>query len=124
MREGHKQTFARHLRKNMTDAEGAMWHVLRNRSLAGCKFRRQHPIGRYIVDFACIERRLVVELDGGQHADCAADGERTSIIEASGYRVLRFWNNDALTAPDAVLPVIFAALEQDSLSPMTEPQTP
>ena len=115
MREGQKQTFARYLRKNMTDAERAMWRVLRNRTLAGCKFLRQYPIARYIVDCACIKRRLVIELNGGQHADSDTDSERTSVIEAFGYRVLGFWNNNVLTSPDAVLSVIFAALEPDSL---------
>ena len=110
MRERQKTRFARHLRQNMTDAEASLWHHLRNRALMGCKFRRQHPVGPYIVDFACIERKLVVELDGGQHVDNPADAVRTRWIEASGYRVLRFWNNDALVQQQVVLAVIFEAL--------------
>lgn len=81
----------------------------------GCKFRRQHPIGPYIVDFACIGRKLVIELDGGQHADSASDLARTCWIQANGYRVLRFWNNDALSQQQVVLAVIFEALESPGL---------
>jgi hypothetical protein len=76
MREGRKTGFARHLRRTMTDAERSIWHHLRNRAFMGCKFRRQHPIGAYVVDFVCLERRLVVELDGGQHAGDAGDEGR------------------------------------------------
>ena len=111
MRERQKTGFARHLRHTLTDAEASLWHHLRNRALAGCKFRRQHPMGPYIVDFVCIERKLVVELDGSQHADCPADSMRTGWIEANGYRVLRFWNNDALCQQQVVLAVILEALE-------------
>ena len=111
MRERQKTQFARYLRKNMTNAEASLWHHLRNRALMGCKFRRQHPVGPYIVDFACIERKLVVELDGGQHVDAPADAARTRWIEANGYRVLRFWNNDALVQQQVVLAVIFEALD-------------
>ena len=77
----------------------------------GCKFRRQHPIGPYIVDFACVERKLVIELDGSQHAGSASDSARTRWIQANGYRVLRFWNNDALRQQQVVLTVILEALE-------------
>src|SRR3546814_7433456 len=76
MRTAHKTEFARHLRRTMTDAEREIWHHLRNRALMGHKFRRQYPVGPYIVDFACPARRLVVELDGGQH-DEAVDAPRT-----------------------------------------------
>ena len=110
MREGQKTRFARHLRRGMTDAERSLWHHLRNRALMGCKFRRQHPIGAYIADFACIERKLVVELDGGQHADDARDGARSRALQAAGYRVLRFWDNDALARQQVVLAVIHEAL--------------
>lgn len=109
MRERQKIHFARRLRREMTDAEASLWYHLRNRALMGCKFRRQHPIGPYIVDFACVERKLVVELDGSQRAD--SDSARTSWIQANGYRVLRFWNNDALRQQQVVLAVILEALE-------------
>lgn len=111
MRERQKIHFARRLRREMTDAEASLWYHLRNRALLGCKFRRQHPIGPYIVDFACIERKLVVELDGGQHVDNPDDSARTRWIQANGYRVLRFWNNDALRQQQVVLAVILEALE-------------
>jgi len=111
MRNGHKTGFARHLRRNMTDAEREIWHHLRNRAFMGYKFRRQHPVGPYIVDFACPARRLVVELDGGQH-DAAVDAERTRYLERCGYRLLRFWNNDVFKQQDAVLAAIFVALSQ------------
>ena len=111
MRERQKTRFARQLRRQMTDAEASLWHHLRNRTLMGCKFRRQHPIGPYIVDFACIERKLVVELDGGQHVDNLDDSARTRWIQANGYRVLRFWNNDALRQQQVVLAVILEVLE-------------
>ena len=110
MRERQKIQFARHLRRTMTHAEASLWHHLRNRALMGCKFRRQHPMGPYIVDFACLERKLVVELDGSQH-NGAEDASRTRDIEAMGYRVLRFWNNDALIQQQVVLAVIFEALD-------------
>lgn len=115
MRERQKTRFARHLRRHMTDAEASLWHHLRNRTLMGCKFRRQHPIGPYIVDFACIERQLVIELDGSQHAGSASDFARTSWIQENGYRVLRFWNNDPLRQQQVVLAVILEALESAGL---------
>lgn len=110
MRQGQKRDFARRLRCDMTDAEQAIWRRLRARELAGWKFRRQHPIGAYIVDFICLEAGLAVELDGGQHAGSAGDAIRTEFLQAAGVQVLRFWNNDVLTQTDAVLAVIFDAL--------------
>ena len=99
---------ARRLRNNPTDAERLLWLQLRRRNLGGFKFRRQHPMEGYIVDFASFDAKLVIELDGGQHADAVAyDMERTRRIEAKGYRVLRFWNNDVLTNFESVLDVIF-----------------
>jgi very-short-patch-repair endonuclease len=86
----------------MTDAERRLWSLLRGRQLNGCKFRRQHPVGRYILDFACIERRLAVEVDGGQHADNNNDRHRTAWLEAQGWQVIRFWNNEVLSNPDGV----------------------
>ena len=111
MRDAHKTQFARHLRRDMTDAEREIWHHLRNRALMGCKFRRQHPVGPYIVDFACVEHGLVVELDGGQH-DEATDAERTRLLEARGFTVLRFWNNAVFEQQLMVLAVIFDALSR------------
>src|SRR5580658_10573018 len=90
------------LRQNATDAERRLWAVLRHRQLQGYKFRRQRPIGRFIVDFACTKHHLVIEADGGQHSDNAADDERTAWLESQGWRVLRFWNNDILSNIEGV----------------------
>ena len=103
---------ARRLRNEATDAERHLWHHLRREQLAGYKFRRQFPIGVYIVDVICVPARLVVELDGGQHLEAQAyDAKRTRVIEAKGYRVLRFWNDDVLLRMEAVLEEILRALE-------------
>lgn len=103
---------ARKLRENQTDVEGKLWSRLRDRQLSGVKFRRQHPIGPFIVDFCCLERGLIVELDGGQHAKRnAADQQRTRFLEGVGYQVLRFWDNDVLSNLDGVLEKISQALE-------------
>ncbi len=103
---------ARTLRRNQTDAERKLWLLLRDRRFAGFKFRRQHPLGPYVADFVCLKRRLVIEVDGGQHADrAAADAVRTDWLAAQGYRVLRFWNNQVLGQAQAVLQVIEEALD-------------
>jgi len=95
---------ARQLRRNQTDVEGKLWSRLRARQLCGAKFRRQYPIGGFIADFCCYERRLVVELDGGQHAEHVdADQRRTDFFVSQGYRVLRFWNNEVIENIDGVL---------------------
>ncbi len=109
---------ARELRRNMTDAERLLWRHVRRKQLAGAHFRRQRPIGPFIADFVCVERRLVVELDGGQHAERGDDdARRTRFLEQRGYRVLRFWNNDVLSNIDGVLRVIAAALESPPPQP-------
>ena len=83
--------------------------------MVGCKFRRQHAVGRYVVDFACVERRLVIELDGGQHVDrTAQDAERTAFLIANGFRVILFWNDEVMTRLDEVLEVIYAELTSPS----------
>ncbi len=103
---------ARELRKNTTESEQALWKDLRMRQINGYKFRRQQPIGQYIVDFVNFERRVVIELDGGQHSQQVAyDSKRTVCLEAQGYRVLRFWNNQVLKDVEAVKAVILKALE-------------
>src|SRR4029079_11738452 len=92
---------ARRLRRDQTDAERVLWFRLRDRRLNGWKFRRQMPVGNYIVDFCCESARLIVELDGGQHAmQSEADRARTADLEKRGYLVLRFWNNDVLRNTD------------------------
>lgn len=114
---------ARALREAPTDAESLLWFHLRDRRLANFKFRRQRPIGPYFADFACLEAKLVVELDGGQHVEAAAyDENRTRFIEAQGYRVLRFWNHEVLTQTDAVRERILQALQEDNPHPSPLPQ--
>src|SRR2546427_1313594 len=105
---------ARALRQAQTDAERKLWWLLRNRDFAGFKFRRQYPIGGFIADFCSHEVRLIIELDGGQHADQgAADRARAESLERHGYSVLRFWNHQVLKEPDVVLELIFEALRRD-----------
>jgi very-short-patch-repair endonuclease len=102
---------ARALRKNMTDAEQHLWQYLRRRQINGYKFRRQFPIGQYVVDFVCLERKLVIEIDGGQHLEQQEyDAKRARFLESNGFRVVRFWNNELLTETEAVLGVIEAVL--------------
>jgi len=101
---------ARRLRRDATDAERRLWSALRDRRLRGYRFRRQYPIGDFIVDFACTRHHLVVEADGGQHADNQGDLRRTVWLESEGWRVLRFWNNDALANTDGVVETILREL--------------
>jgi very-short-patch-repair endonuclease len=103
---------ARALRKNPTDVERLLWRHLRMWQLDGYKFRRQQPIGNYIVDFVCLEKRLIIELDGGQHVEqLKYDTERDAWLRAQGFSVLRFWNNEVLQNSDGVKQVIFKALQ-------------
>jgi very-short-patch-repair endonuclease len=101
---------AQRLRREMNDAERKLWSALRNRQLNGAKFRRQQPIGPFIADFVCQERRLIIEADGGQHSESITDERRTAFLESKGYRVLRFWNNDILSNLDGVAQVIASVL--------------
>ena len=102
---------AAHLRLHRNDAEDHLWQALRNRQLNGYKFRFQHSLGPFVVDFACLGAKLIVEVHGGQHSD-QNDAPRTALLEASGFRVLRFWNYDVLTNREGVLALIQAALTQ------------
>ncbi len=105
----------RELRRNATDAERLMWELVRDRRLGGAKFRRQHSIGRFILDFYCHEVRLAIELDGGGHDEQQQkqyDEQRTKDLEIEGVKVLRFWNHDVLENTEAVLETIW-----DSLTP-------
>ena len=112
MRDAQAQQRATDLRKRMTDAERHLWPHLRRRQLLGFKFRRQVPVGPFIADFACIDAKLIVELDGGQHVDeQAADESRSRFLESRGFRVLRFWNDDVLTRTEEVLEEILRALQ-------------
>ena len=102
---------ARKLRKNMTDAERALWARIRRRQILDCKFRRQQPLGDYIVDFVCLEKKLIIELDGGQHTEQEEyDSRRTHWLEEQGFRVLRFWNHDVFKETEAVVQAIYEAL--------------
>jgi len=102
---------ARSLRKNQTDAEAKIWHLVRAKQITGLKFRRQHPIQPFIVDFICPEKKLIIELDGGQHADAIEyDEKRTLFLESKGYTVIRLWNNEVLNNIEGVYEVILKHL--------------
>jgi very-short-patch-repair endonuclease len=96
---------ARNLRRRSTDAENRLWYYLRARRFEGSKFTRQFPVGPHVVDFACRDARIAIELDGGQHSP-VKDAPRTQVIEAFGYRIVRFWNNDVLQNTEGVLEII------------------
>jgi very-short-patch-repair endonuclease len=102
---------AKRLRTNMTDAEQRLWYRLRAHRFQNLKFKRQAPIGPYIVDFICFDHKLIVELDGGQHAQNPRDKKRDAWLICEGYRVLRFWNDDVLKQTSAVLEEIAGAIE-------------
>jgi very-short-patch-repair endonuclease len=105
---------ARNLRRRQSDAERNLWSRLRDGRLNGIKFRRQQPVGDYIVDFISFGRKLIVEVDGGQHGEPQAvkrDQERTSYLQSKGYRVMRFWDNDVLQNVEGVMHVILESLE-------------
>jgi very-short-patch-repair endonuclease len=98
---------SRNLRKRQTDAENLLWRYLRRKQLAGVKFRRQHPIGNNIVDFVCLEKQLILEIDGGQHAiEIDKDRNRDKWLLAEGYTILRFWNNDVFENLSGVLETV------------------
>jgi very-short-patch-repair endonuclease len=103
---------ARGLRRRMTDAERKLWFAVRDRRFAEFKFRRQVPLGPYIADFVCFDARLVVEVDGGQHADSVADDERDRWFAANNFLVLRYWNNDVLRNLEGVLTSLLEVLGQ------------
>jgi very-short-patch-repair endonuclease len=106
---------SRRLRREQTPAENMLWQNLRAKRLNGAKFRRQHPIGDHIVDFCCLKHRLIVELDGGQHAaegEEEKDAARTARLEAHGFGVIRFWNEEVLKNLDGVLTSIVEALKE------------
>lgn len=125
IRRGYTQrtlTTAQTLRRNRTDAEGLLWHYLRHNQLDGHRFRRQHPIGPYIVDFACLARKILIELDGSQHAERQADDKkRDAFLRAQGYRVLRFWNNEIFENCFGVLERIYETVTEN---PPPKPPAP
>jgi len=113
---------ARELRQNATDCERLLWSHLRAHRLSGFKFKRQQPIGPYIVDFVCFETRCIVEADGGQHAmQEEYDSRRDAWLKSQGFTVLRFWNNDILQNTDGVLATILTACREHKDSPSPQP---
>lgn len=109
---------ARYLRRNMTDAEQLLWQSLRHRQLKGFKFRRQVVVGHYIADFVCLQAKLVIEIDGGQHSDNKNyDWQRTQYLQQQGFQVLRFWNHEVLTQLDDVLDCILNQLASSARAP-------
>jgi len=110
------QSFAKNLRHNQTDTEKKLWRCLRSREFQGVKFRRQQPVDSYIVDFCSFEKRLVVELDGGQHTQ-EKDSKRTEYLEKSGFRVIRVWDNEIINNLESVLEY----LRQQILTPPLTP---
>jgi len=111
----------------MGDAEKKLWYHLRRRKMAGFRFRRQVPIGAYIVDFACLSARLIIEVDGGQHneeVNETLDAGRTAWLESRGYRVMRFWNSSVLSEIDSVAETIFNVLDEMQSRPIPHPDAP
>jgi len=100
--------FAKKMRREPTDAEAAMWRLLRHRRLAHLKFRRQAPLQNFILDFVCFDKRIIIEIDGSQHSSSERDAARDAILNADGFRIVRYWNNDVLLRPTAVLEDILA----------------
>ncbi len=110
-----KLSLIRYLRYNMTGQERKLWQIIRKRAINNFRFRRQYPIGKYIVDFICREKKLIIEVDGGQHntkENIQADKERTEYLESKGYKVLRFWNNEIDKNIEGVYSKILQVLEE------------
>ena len=104
------RNFAKKMRREPTDAEAAMWRLLRDRRLEPFKFRRQVPFQSYILDFVCFEKRFIVEIDGSQHASSERDQARDAVLISEGFQISRYWNNDVLQQPLAILEDILAKL--------------
>lgn len=112
---------AKSLRSNQTEAEARLWYHLRAHRFLGLKFKRQKPVGRYIADFVCCERRLIIELDGGQHSEeVTYDQRRDAWLRSRGYTVLRFWNNDVMQQLEGVLEQIRCAVGPSPLAPLPQ----
>ena len=115
---------ARSLRRDQTDAEQKLWRLLHSRQLENAKFRRQHPIGNFIVDFCCIRAKLIVELDGDQHAEAAQlayDQRRSDLLRSRGFTVIRFWNHEVLQETEEAVERIYQALEEAKAAPSPSP---
>jgi very-short-patch-repair endonuclease len=121
--DSFKRSNAKRLRDNRTEAEAILWRHLRRLEIDGTHFRRQVVLGPYVADFACMARKLVIEVDGSQHGTeqgLAADAVRTRWLEAEGYRVLRFWNNDVMASTESAMEAIYDALTS---APVATPRT-
>lgn len=116
-----QREFAKHLRSHMTESENRLWRHLRARRLNGEKFRRQQPIGPYVVDFVHFGARLIVEADGGQHNDAPRDEKRDNWLREQGFTMMRFWNNEIMSNPDGVLAAVMDAVTGSPLSPSPSP---
>ena len=116
-----QREFAKHLRHHMTDSENRLWRHLRAHRLNGEKFRRQQPIGSYVVDFVHFGARLIVEADGGQHCDAPKDETRDAWLREQGFTVMRFWNNDIMQNLDGVLATIMVAASGSTPLPRPSP---
>lgn len=116
-RERGLRSHAKRMRSEQTPAEHRLWQLLRAKRLAGYKFKRQLPLDGYIVDFACLKQRLIVEADGGQHSESKRDVRRDAYLESQGFRILRFWNNDIFNNEEGVLASILIALENPLPNP-------
>lgn len=112
-----KNRIQRTLRRNMTDSEKLLWQKLRGCQIKNYKFRRQHPFSDYILDFVCLEAKLVIELDGGQHNESVKDVLRDQALAKAGFRVMRFWNNQVMTELDAVVEKIWLEIEKSTPPP-------
>ena len=112
---------ARILRKNPTETERTLWRHLRFRQFDGFKFRRQHPIGKYIVDFVCLEKKLIVGVDGSQHVDSTEDVQRADFLRNRGFQIIRFWNNQVFSDIDSVKNVIWGKLVQEGAPHLNPP---
>lgn len=116
------RSHAKQLRRTLTQEERRLWYLLRSRRFSRYKFRRQHPVGHYILDFACCEARLAIELDGGQHEErYKYDVQRTVWLNQKGWKIIRFWNNALWQNEEAVLEKIFEALQMLLPSPRPSP---
>jgi len=118
-----QQKFAKYLRQHMTDSENKLWRHLRAHRLNGEKFRRQQPIGPYVVDFVNFGARLIIEADGGQHNGAQQDERRDAWLRAQGFKVMRFWNNEIMNTPDGVLATVMAAVMTDTPLPRPSDET-